>query len=87
MRKKKEYKRVEIILVDVISYGKGVWKVEELVLPRIKIVGYLWHKDKEKVVLKRISGHPEDEPILIPTGCVKEIRFLRVKRRLKKKQK
>jgi len=73
MGKRKKYQRVEITFVDMISYGKAVWKLEELVLPKIKIVGYLWHKDKEKVVLKRIKGHPEDEPILIPSGCIKRI--------------
>jgi len=79
-KRKEQYKRVEITLVDVISYGKGTWKIEELVLPKIKIVGYLWHKDKEKVVLKRISGHPEDEPILIPMGCVIRIEYLKTKK-------
>jgi len=79
-KRKREYKRVEITLVDMISYGKGVWKIEDLVLPEIKIVGYLWHKDKEKVVLKRINGHPEDEPILIPAGCVRRMVYLREKK-------
>lgn len=80
MKGKKEYRRVEITLVDIISYGKGVWKIEDLTLPEIKIVGYLWHKDKEKVVLKRINGHPEDEPILIPVGCVIKIVYLKEKK-------
>jgi len=79
MGKQKKYKRVEITFVDMISYGKAVWKLEELVLPKIKIVGYLWHKNKERVVLKRINGHPEDEPILIPAGCVIKIERLRTK--------
>jgi len=75
--RKKEYRKVELTCVDIISYEKGIWKPEELELPEVKIVGYLWFKDKEKVALKRIEGHPEDEPILIPLGCVKKMTYLK----------
>lgn len=75
--KTKKLKPVIVTCVDLMSFPKDIWEIKNLNPAEIGIIGFLWYKDKKKVILKRMLGHPEDEPFVIPMGCVKKIQYLK----------
>ena len=68
---------------DAVAYPKQLCKVEDLNTALMKTIGYLYYKDKKKVILKRqiteFEGNfgSEDEAMVIPMGCVEKIIYLR----------
>lgn len=77
--KTKKLKPVIVTCIDLMSFPRDIWKIKDLNPAEIDIIGFLWHKDKKKIILKRMLGHPEDEPFVIPMGCVKHITYLKEK--------
>ena len=70
-------KKVEITWSDT-SASTGWYHRESLATQKCvvcKSIGYLVHKDKERVVLSGMMGDEEFNSIqYIPKGCIKEIR-------------
>ena len=75
-------KLVQIDWIDSTSSGR--WEPDEdggkHRLPRIRTVGYLLHRDKERMVLTQsVDSELKSncDRIVIPMGCIKKLRYLK----------
>ena len=70
---------------DAVAYPKQLIKLDNLTTALMKTIGYLYHKDKKRIILKRqlteFEGNfgSEDEAMVIPMGCVNKIVYLKEK--------
>ena len=75
----KKLKPVIVYWYDAVSYPKSIMQFEDIHPVLLQTIGFLYIKDKEKVALKRMQNDYEDEIMVIPTGTIKKIVYLKEK--------
>ncbi len=77
----KKTKLAQVDWIDACSSGR--WEEdkesEKRSLGRIRTVGYILHRDKQRIILaqSKDSAESNSDRILIPTSCVKRLRYLK----------
>lgn len=81
----KKNKPCIVIWNDAVAYPKQLINLDKANTALMRTIGYLYHKDKKRVILKRqiteFEGDygSEDEIFVIPIGCVEKIIHLKEK--------
>ena len=73
---------VEILWIDASSLGASSWEdpetTESIKPPNALAVGYLWEKNEHFVkVIASLTGEQHGNGLVIPTGCIVEVRIIR----------
>lgn len=73
---------VEILWIDASSLGASSWEdpetTQSIKPPKALAIGYLWEKTDEYVkVIASLTGEQHGNGVVIPMGCIVEVRVIR----------